>query len=209
MWSVSPTGTLICCSGPFWSGSLCLFDFCLPSLQCLISTLTQVGGGGLLFRFTGSVVLWGGRGAADRYLCVGSTPRVPATLGLPRSWVRAFPVYTAQAPSCSIWSGPCVAWGSSFRVLHKSTDSVGPAFCAFPSWAAQAARSLTGTVSPGVVRLLPSTVPASVSTRASQMRAACVYSWELASSCDPPSECCPSRISGSLWLETGSLFAVL
>ena len=37
------------------------------SLQCLISALTHAGGGGLLFRFTCSVLLQGGRGAADRY----------------------------------------------------------------------------------------------------------------------------------------------
>ena len=37
------------------------------SLLCLISTMTQVGGGGLLFRFACLVLLWGGRGAADRY----------------------------------------------------------------------------------------------------------------------------------------------
>ena len=43
-----------------------------------------------------------------------------------------FPVYTAQAPGCSIWSRPCVECGSSFPVLHKSADSVAPAFCAFP-----------------------------------------------------------------------------
>ena len=36
------------------------------SLQCLISTLRQVGGSGLLFRFACSVLLWGGRGAADK-----------------------------------------------------------------------------------------------------------------------------------------------
>ena len=46
--------------------------------------------------------------------------------------VCAFPVYTAQVPGCSIWSGPCVECGSSFPVLHKSADSVAPAFCAFP-----------------------------------------------------------------------------
>ena len=37
---------------------------------------------------------------------------------------------------------------------------------------------------------------------------ACVCSMELVFSCDPPGGCQPSRISGSLWLETGSLFAV-
>ena len=38
--------------------------------------------------------------------------------------------------------------------------------------------------------------------------APCVCSQELVSSRNPPSICQPSRISGSLWLETGSLFAV-
>ena len=37
------------------------------SLQCLISALTQGGGGGLLFRLTCSVVLWGGRNTAKKY----------------------------------------------------------------------------------------------------------------------------------------------
>ena len=103
------------------------------SLQCLISTLTQVGGGGLLFRFACSVVLWGGRGAADRYCCVWVALTVFQPHWVcPHSQVCAFPVYTARDPSCSIWSGPCVACGSSFGVFHKSVDSVGPAFCAFP-----------------------------------------------------------------------------
>ena len=61
--------------------------------------------------------------------------------------------------------------------------------------AAQAARSLTSALSPGAVHLLPSTVPASVSVRTSRVRAACVCSWELASSCDPPGGCKPPRIS--------------
>ena len=39
--------------------------------------------------------------------------------------------------------------------------------------------------------------------------AACVCSQKLASSLNPPgSRCRPSRISGSLWIETGGLFAV-
>ena len=46
------------------------------------------------------------------------------------------------------------------------SDSVGPVCCAFPARAAQAARSLMGALSPGVVRLIPFTVPASVSMHA-------------------------------------------
>ena len=112
---------------------------------------------------------------------MGSTRRVPATLGLPRSRVCAFPVYAAQAPSCSTWSRPCVGCGSSFRVLHKSADSVGPAVCAFPAGAAQAARSWTGALSPGAVRLLPSAGLASVSASAHWVRLVSVLgSWSLA-----------------------------
>ena len=45
-------------------------------------------------------------------------------------------------------AGPCVACSSSFGVLHKSADSVGPAFCAFPARAAQSARRLMSALSP-------------------------------------------------------------
>ena len=88
---------------------------------------------------------------------MGSTHSVPATLGLPRTGgVCAFPVYTAQAPGCSIWSGPCVECGSSFRVLHKSTDSVAPAFCVFPGLSASGSQGL-GLTLPGCGAPFPST----------------------------------------------------
>ena len=66
------------------------------------------------------------------------------------------------------------ACGSSFRVFHKTADSAAPAFCAFPARAAQAARSLTGALSPGAAGLLPSEAPASVSACASWVLAFCV-----------------------------------
>ena len=51
----------------------------------------------------------------------------------------AFPDYTAQAPGCSArWALGCVHFpglshsGSVSWVLHKSTDLVGPVFCALP-----------------------------------------------------------------------------
>ena len=52
----------------------------------------------------------------------------------------------------------------------------------------------------------PLPIPASVSGR--RLGELCVSSGELISGCDPPGGCQPSRISRSLWLETGSLFAV-
>ena len=124
----------------------------------------------------------GGRGTADRYRCVwGSTRSVPATLALPRSWVCAFPIYTAQAPGCYIGIGPLVACSSSFWVLHKSTDRVGHVFVPSSARAAQEARSLMSALSPGAVRLIPSVVPASVSTRAGPVCLVSVLgSWSLA-----------------------------
>ena len=142
-------------------------------------------------------------------LCVGSTRRVPATLGPPLlTGVCAFPVYTAQAPGCSIWSGLCIARGSSFRIPHKNVDSAGPAFHAFAGWSSSGSQELDGCTLPGAARRLPFAVPASVSVCTGWVHAPCVYSWELASSRDPPGRCRPSRISGSLWLETGGLSAL-
>ena len=108
-------------------------------------------------------------------LCVGSTHHVPATLGLPPlPGMCAFPVYTAQAPVCSIWSVPCVACGSSFWVFHKSTDSVGPVFCALPGPSSSGSQEFDGRTLSSVVCLLPSVVPASFSTHASRVHAPCV-----------------------------------
>ena len=96
-------------------------------------------------------------------LCVGSTCRVPAALGLPRTGVSVlFPVCTAQAPGCSIWSRPCVECGSSFRVLHNSANSVVPAFCAFPGLSGSGSQRL-GRPLPGCGAPFPSVAPARAS----------------------------------------------
>ena len=137
-------------------------------------------------------------------LCVRSTHRVPATLGLPPlTGVCVLPVYTAQAPGCSTGSGPCVACGSSFRVLYKSADSVAPAFCAFPGVSGSGSPELDGpgALSPGAARPFPFVAPASISARA----VGCQWLVYVLRSCGG---CRPSRISGSLWIETGGLFAV-
>ena len=78
------------------------------SLQCLISALTQAGGGGLLFRFSGSVVLWGGRGAADNITgACGEHSQCSGHTGFaPTQGMCASPVYTAQAPGFSPGNGP-------------------------------------------------------------------------------------------------------
>ena len=105
------------------------------SLWCLISDQTYAGTGDLLFRFASSVQSCYGEGGAlqtDIAVCGEHSPCSGHTGFAPHRGVCAFPVYPAQAPGRSIWSGPCVECGSSFRVLHKSVDSVARAFCAFP-----------------------------------------------------------------------------
>ena len=61
---------------------------------------------------------------------------------------------------------------------------------------------------PGCGAPYPLRGPGLRSGHASRVRAPCVSSGELDPSCDPSGGCQPSGISGSLWLETGSLFAV-
>ena len=133
----------------------------MPSLRCLVSALTQAGGGDLLFWFASAVqscYVEGGR-CRQISLCVGSTHCVPATLGLPRTGVSVLPICTAQAPSCSIWSRPCIACGSRFQVPHKSADSVAPAFCAFPGLSGSSSQRLGRTL-PGCGAPCPSAAPA-------------------------------------------------
>ena len=64
-----------------------------PSLQCLISALTQASRGGLLFRFACSVVVWGRRGAADKcHWCVwGALAVFRLHWVCPSSWRMCFP----------------------------------------------------------------------------------------------------------------------
>ena len=107
--SVLTTGILICCSGHFQSGSLCLFSFCLqvstvsnfhPDTSERRWCLVQV-------RLFSYAVGREGHCRQISLACVGRTRSVPATLGLPPAHgVCAFPVHTAQAPGCPIWSRP-------------------------------------------------------------------------------------------------------
>ena len=104
-------------------------------------------------------------------VCGEHSPCSSHTGFAPYRGVCAFPVYTAQAPCCSMWSRPCLECGSSFPVLHKSADSVVPAFCAFPGL------SGSGSPLPGCGAPFPSAAP----VRAGRVPVACVRrSWSLA-----------------------------
>ena len=124
-----------------------------------------------MFGFVSSMVLWGGRGTADKcHWHVWGALAVSGHSGFAppptRSRRTCFPrlhcsgsrlLYRERALSCRHFPGLSRS-GSGSRVLHKGTDSAGPAFCAFPVRAAQAARSLTSALSLGAVCLIPSAV---------------------------------------------------
>ena len=132
---MSPTGVLICCTVPSEAVPfVCLASVC-RSLRCLISALTQAGGGGLLFRLL-----------------------VPSRCGEDG---RCFPVYAAQAPGCSLWSGPCAARFQPSGAPRKRGLG-GTCVLCLPRPSGSGSQELDG-------RLLPSAVPASASTRASRV----------------------------------------
>ena len=84
-------------------------SFCW-SLQCLISALTQGGGGGHFFRLTCSVALWGGRDTANKkhwhvLACLSHTGSAPS------HGACSLPAHAAQALGCSTRNHPWLALG--------------------------------------------------------------------------------------------------
>ena len=131
-------------------------------------------------------------------LCVGSTPHVPATLGLPHTGVSVLSRSTLlRLPAALYGAGPALRAVSVFGFSTKTWTRMGLRFV--PSQpeqlgqpgACQAHSPRTAAFSP------PRPQP-----RFPPVPARCV---RLVFSCDPPGGCRPSRISGSLWLETGGL----
>ena len=176
-WSVFSTGVLICCTVPSEAKFVYLASAC-RSLQCLISTLTQAGGGGLLFRLlvpsrcfprlrcSGSRLLYVVRALRCERFQPSGVPqkRGPSSSGSRELDARTLPRCGAPSPL----RGPSL----SFRRRQLGVC----AFCP-PRPQLQSPPAPVGCLRP-------------VSSR------------------DPPGGCRPSRISGGLWLETGGLFAV-
>ena len=153
-----PTGILIVASVPSEAVAFVYLASVCWSLQCLISALTQAGGGGLLFRFAGSVALWGGRGAADRYRCVwGALTVFRPHWACPRSRVCVLSPSTLLRLLAALYgTGHALRAVPVFGSSIKARTRLGLRFVTSLAGAAQAARSLTSALSPGAVRLLPS-----------------------------------------------------
>ena len=161
-----------------------------------------------MFRFACSVKLWGGRGSADKchWRVWGALAVFPPHWVCPHSWHMCFPHLHCLGSRLlyGAWALSCV-WFQFWGPPQKRRLGWACVLC-LPRRSSSGSQELDGRTLPSVVRLLPSEVPASVSARQSGAPRDC--SGELVSSHDPPCGCQPSKISGSLWLETGSLFAV-
>ena len=111
-------------------------------------------------------------------VCLGSTCSVPATLGLPPlTGVGAFPSTLLRLQVALQGVGPALrALPNPKPLRFRFSDTLqrqtrlGRRFVPSPARAAQAARSLTSTLSPDAASLLPSAVPASVFSPIGQVR---------------------------------------
>ena len=136
-----------------------------------------VGGGGLLFRFACSVVLLGGRGAADKghWRVWGALTVFQPHWVCPRSLTGVCSprlhcsdsrlLYREGALSCIHFPGLSCS-GSGFCVLHKGSDSARPAFCAFLGRSSSGNQELDMRTLPRCSATSPLPVPTSVSGRA-------------------------------------------
>ena len=108
-------------------------------------------------RFASSVQSCCGEAGCCRQtsLCVGSSRRVPATLGLPRTGVSVLsPSALLRLPAALYGAGPSLSAVAVFGSSTKVRIRLHLRFVSSPASAVQAARGL-GSLSPDVARLFP------------------------------------------------------
>ena len=141
----------------------------MPSLQCLISALTPAGGGDLLFGFACSVVLWGGRGTADK--CHWPVWGGPAVFR--PHWVC--PTHGGRVCFPRLH---CSGFRLLYRerVLHKSEDLVAPAFLCLPHPSSSGSQELDWSTLPGCGAPSPLSGPSLSFLARLSLGAPCVWS---------------------------------
>ena len=100
----------------------------------------------------------------------------------PLAGVCAFPVYTAQAPSCSIGRERALrCMRFQFSGIPQKRGLGWACVLCLPCPSGSGSQELDGRTLPGAVRLLPSVVPASVSAHAGRVHPVSLLgSWPLA-----------------------------
>ena len=163
------------------------------SLQCLISALTQGGGGDHFFRLICSVMLWGWRNTANKYhwrvLAVARPHWV-----CPCSWRVCFPCIHCLGSGLLCWelseAGPKLyallrSKPLRFRFLgtpQRHRLDWACVLCSSQVWAAQVTRCLVGAVAPRWgLQLIASPIPAA---------------WFSGCTTDMPSQVCCASLLG-------------
>ena len=139
--------------------------------------------------------------------CVGNTRSVPATLGLPPLTGVCFPGLHCSGSRLLYREQALLSLRFQFLGTPQKRRLGWAWVLCLPCPSSSGSQELDRCTFPrcGAPSLLRGP---SLSFRARRSGAPCVPSGALISGCDPPGGCRPSRISGSLWLETGSLFAI-
>ena len=166
-------------------------------------------GGGHFFRLTCSVVLWGGRNTTTNVtgVCGECSQWFSHTGCAPAHGLCAFPVYTAQALSCS--AGNCLRRALGFvhfPGLSRPGSGTPPrrrlswacVLCPSQVRAAQVTRCLASSVTATCHLPRPCHSVFWVYSGCTFSGTPCVSSGELISGCDPLGRCRPSKIPRSL-----------
>ena len=169
--------------------------------------------GGHLFRLTCSVVLWGGRNTANKYIWhVWGVLAVSGPCWVcPCSQSTLLRLQIALQGNCLKRALGCLHFSGLSRSRFRFSGtpqrhSLGWACVLWPSQvrASQATRCLACALSPGVWCVLspPCSQPLGFLGAQHERRlissVPCVSSGELISGCNPPGRCQPSRIPGRL-----------
>ena len=163
-----------------------------------------------MFRFACSVVLRGGRGTAEKchWHVWGAFAMFQPHWVCPYSRCVYFPCLHCSGSRLLYIKRALHCVRFQFSGTPQKRGLGWPCVLCLPGPSSSGCQELDRRTLPGCGAPHHPAVPASVSMRAGRVRVPCVCSGELVSSRDPPGGCQPSRISGGLWLETGSLFAV-
>ena len=137
-------------------------------------------------------------------LCVGSTARVLATLGLPRTGVSVLsPSTLLRLPAALYGAGPALSAVPVFG-YYTNTDSVAPAFCVFPGLSGPGSQ-MFGRPLPGCCAPFPSAASFSGGQRFARVLPGCGVPFPSAKSqrlAAPPPSAGPARAAGRV---SGSL----
>ena len=150
---------------------------------------------------------WGGQQCVGRTTVCGEDPQCSGHTGFAPARGMCFPRLHCSG-SRLLYRERALSWVRfQFSGTPQKRRLGWTCVLCLPRPSSSGHQELDGCPLPGCSAPSPLCCP-SLSFRVYLLGSPCVCSGELVSSCDPPSRCQPSRVSGGIWLETGNLFAI-